>query len=333
MQLSTSKNKYSVSRRDFIKVCGVMAVGMGLPFSAGEKIAEAASDIKRRPPVIWLHGQECTGCTESLLRSSHPSLASLILDLISLDYHETLCAGAGHQAEASRKKSMKENEGKFVLVVEGSVPLKDDGRYCMVGGEPFTELVKEAADKAAAIIAIGSCASWGGLQSTGTNPTGAVGIPEFLKGKTVVTIPGCPPNPQNFLSTVLHFLTFKKLPDLDSKGRPKFAYGRLIHENCERRPHFDAQRFAYKFGDEGHKKGYCLYKLGCKGPVTYANCPSILFNEMGTGTWPVGTGHPCFGCSEENVGYTIPLFSQVEIQKFANSKDECLECHEGHEKK
>jgi hydrogenase small subunit len=305
-----------------------MAVSMGLPMSAGAKIAEAASNPKKRPPVIWLHGQECTGCTETLLRSTHPSLAHLILDLISLDYHETLSAGAGHQAEASREKCMKENAGKYILVVEGSIPLKDDGIYCTVGGHPFVDIVAETASKAAAVIAMGSCASWGGLQATDPNPTGAVGVKDVLN-TPVVNIPGCPPNPYNFLSTVLHFLTFGRLPELDDKGRPKFAYGRLIHEHCERRPHFDAQRFAYKFGDEGHKQGYCLYKLGCKGPVTYANCSTILFNDVST--WPVGIGHPCFGCTEKGVGYTMPLHNQAELTMFATHKDECLECHEGHE--
>ncbi len=302
-----------VSRRDFIKFCGIMAVSMGLPLSAGTQIAEAITNPKRRPPVIWLHGQECTGCTESLLRTSHPSLEHLILDLISLDYHETLNAGAGHQAEAALHQSVKENAGKFILVVEGSAPLKDGGKYCMIAGRPFVDIVKETAAKAAAVIAIGSCASWGGVQSSPPNPTGATGIPEVLKGTTVVSIPGCPPNPYNFLSTVLYFLTFGKLPALDEKARPKFAYGRLIHENCERRPHFDAGRFADTFGDEGHRQGYCLYKLGCKGPITHANCPAILFNEVGAGAWPVGTGHPCFGCTEQAVGFKIPLHTQAEI--------------------
>ncbi len=302
-----------VSRRDFMKFCGIMAVSMGLPLCAGTQIAEAITNPKRRPPVIWLHGQECTGCTESLLRTSHPSLEHLILDLISLDYHETLNAGAGHQAEAALHQSVKENAGKFILVVEGSAPLKDGGKYCMIAGRPFVDIVRETAAKAAAVIAIGSCASWGGVQSSPPNPTGATGIPEVLKGTTVVSIPGCPPNPYNFLSTVLYFLTFGKLPALDEKARPKFAYGRLIHENCERRPHFDAGRFADTFGDEGHRQGYCLYKLVCKGPITHANCPAILFNEVGAGAWPVGTGHPCFGCTEQAVGFKIPLHTQAEI--------------------
>ena len=303
-----------LSRRSFMQFCGTMAVGMGLPLTAGVKIAEAVASPKKRPPVIWLHGQECTGCTESLLRPSHPTLEHLLLDLISLDYHETLSAGAGHQAEASMKKSMKENAGKYILVIEGAIPLKDKGIYCMVGGRPFVDIVREVAEKAAAIISIGSCASWGGIQSTFPNPTGAVGAPEVLKGKTIVTIPGCPPNAYNFLSTVIHFLTFGKLPALDHLNRPKFAYGKLIHENCERRPHFDSGRFAEKFGDEGHRNGYCLYKLGCKGPSTWCNCPAVLFNDAGAGSWPVGTGHPCFGCSEEGVGFHIPLHTQSDVE-------------------
>jgi hydrogenase small subunit len=304
-----------ISRRDFMKYCSIMASSMGLSAGLAPKIAEAIADPAKRPPVIWLHGQECTGCTETLLRPSHPTLESLILDVISLDYHETLNTGSGHQAEAALQQSMKENAGKYVLVIEGAIPVKDGGIYCKIGGKTFLSMVEEAAVGAAAIIAIGSCAAWGGIPSAHPNPTGATSAPVVLKGKTVVTIPGCPPNPYNFLSTVVHFLTFGKLPELDALGRPKFAYGRLIHENCERRPHFDAGRFAEKFGDDGHRQGWCLYKLGCKGPVTHANCPEILFNDVGGGTWPVGTGHPCFGCTEQGVGFNIPMFTQAEVSQ------------------
>ncbi|MBU0481406.1 MAG: hydrogenase small subunit [Proteobacteria bacterium] len=307
-----------VSRRDFMKFCTVMAASMGLPLEVAPQIAEAITSA-RRPTVIWLSGQGCTGCTETLLRPSHPTLESLILDLISLDYNETLNVGAGHQAEDFMHRSIEENHGKFILVVEGAIPLKDGGVYCQIAGRPFVDIVKETAAKAAALVAIGSCASWGGIPSSGPNPTGATGLPQVLKGHTVVTIPGCPPNPYNFLSTVLHFLTFKKLPALDEKGRPKFAYGRLIHENCERRPHFDAGRFAEKFGDDGHRQGYCLYKLGCKGPMTYANCPAVPFCDVGSGAWPVGTGHPCFGCTEQGVGFTIPLHTQAEVKQITPS--------------
>ncbi len=302
----------SFSRRDFLKFCTATAVYLGLPASYGVKIAEAATNAKKRPPVIWLSGQACTGCVETLLRTNHPTLEKLILELIALDYNETLNTGAGRQAEDYKQKSIEENAGKFILVVDGAVPTKDGGIYCQVDGHNFIDIVKETAARAAAVIAIGSCASWGGIPSADPNPTGAKGLPDVLKS-AVVTIPGCPPNPYNFLSTVLHFLTFNSLPDLDDKGRPKFAYGRLIHDNCERRPHFDAARFAEQFGDEGHRKGYCLYKLGCKGPQTYANCPAILFNDIGSGAWPVGTGHPCFGCTEEGVGFTAPLHSPAHV--------------------
>lgn len=303
-----------VSRRDFLKVCSAMAVYMGLPASLGPKIAEAAEAAKKRPPVIWLSAQECTGCTESIVRTNHPSLEHLILDLISLEYHETLSTGAGHQAEEFRAKSIEENKGKFILVVDGSIPVKDGGIYCKIAGRTALDILKETAPKAAAVISIGSCASWGGVPSSPPNPTGATPAYKILEGTgiPVINIPGCPPNGYNFLSTVLYYVTFKKLPELDDKLRPKFAYGRLIHENCERRPHFDAGRFAEQFGDEGHRKGYCLYKLGCKGPETYNNCPTLNYDDMEV--WPVNTGHPCFGCSEEGVGFNVPLHTPADVK-------------------
>lgn len=301
-----------VSRRDFMKYCIVLASGMGLPLGMAAKIAEAIASPKR-PPVIWISGQACTACPETLLRATHPTLEHLILDLISLDYHETLSVAAGHQAEEAKAHSMKENKGKYILVVDGSVPTKDGGIYCMIAGKTMLDTVKETAADAAAVIAIGSCASWGGIPSSPPNPTGATPVHKIITDKPVVNIPGCPPNPYNFLSTVLYYLTLKKLPELDDQGRPKFAYGRLIHENCERRPHFDAGRFAIEFGDDNHRKGYCLYKLGCKGPETFNNCPTLLFGDVGAGSWPVGTGHPCFGCSESDVGFFIPQFTHARL--------------------
>lgn len=305
-----------LTRREFLKYCTGVAATLGLSSMMGIRIAEAAT-APTRPPVIWLSAQECTGCTESLLRAYHPTLETLILDMISLDYHETLCAGAGHQAEAFKAKSMQENRGKYILIVDGSIPTKDGGVYCMVAGRPILDAVREAAEGAAAIIGIGSCASWGGIPSSDPNPTGAKSVQAVLPGKTVINVPGCPPNPYNFLSTVLYLLTFGKPPALDIQSRPKFAYGRLIHENCERRPHFDAGRFALEFGDFGHRQGFCLYKIGCKGPETHANCPAIGFGDVGENNWPVGIGHPCFGCTEEGVGFTKPLHSLAVVKTFA----------------
>ncbi len=300
-----------LDRREFLKFCTGVAATLGLSSTAAMQIAEAAAAGKR-PPVIWLSGQECTGCSETLLRATHPTLESLILETISLDYHETLSVAAGHQAEAAKQASMEANKGKYILVIEGAIPTKDDGIYCKIANKTMLKHVEEAAEHAAAVVAIGSCASWGGVASTPPNPTGAAGAPEVLAGKTVVTIPGCPPNPYNLLATVLHFLTFNKLPELDDKGRPMFAYGRLVHENCERRPHFDAGRFALEFGDKGHRQGWCLYKLGCKGPETYANCPAILFGDVGSASWPVGTGHPCIGCTEQGVVFQKSIHALAE---------------------
>ena len=303
-----------LSRRDFMKICTAAAVYMGLDASVGAQIAEAAT--ARRLPVIWIEGQDCTGCTETLLRATHPTLEHLILDLISLDYHETLLSGCGKQANDALAAAIK--AGGYVLVAEGSFPTKDGGIYCKVGGKPVIDILAEAGKNAAACIAIGSCSSWGGMPSADPNPTGAKSAAEIFKMKgldklAVMNIPGCPPNPYNFLSAVLYFVTFGKLPDLDDKGRPKFAYGRLIHENCERRAHFDAGRFAEKFGDAGHEQGWCLYKLGCKGPETYNNCSTLKFGDVGADSWPVGMGAPCFGCSEQGVGYTVGLHTPARI--------------------
>ncbi len=310
--LSTgSAPREGVDRRDFVKVCTMAAAAVGLPASAGLKMAEAA-EAGLKPSVIWLHFQECTGCTESLLRTSHPGIAELILDLVSLDYHETLFAAAGYQIEEALHQAMEENAGKFICVVEGAIPTKDGGIYCQIAGRTAMDILQEVGSKAGAVIAIGSCASWGGIPSAAPNPTGAVGAPEILEGIPVVTLPGCPANPYNFLGTALQFATFGTLPALDDKNRPLFAYGRVIHDQCPRRAHFDAGRFVRQYGDEGHKLGYCLFAMGCKGPVTHANCSVADFGEI-PGAWPIGLGHPCFGCTEKGVGFSIGQFTEATL--------------------
>ncbi len=303
---------HGINRRDFMKLCAALSATMGLSGKAAAEMSDAMASSER-PPVIWIGAQECTGCTESLLRATHPTLENLVLDVIALEYHEVLSSAFGEQAEENKHNAMEKYKGKYVLVVDGSIPDKDGGVYCMVAGKPILEHIKEAAEGAAAIIAIGSCSAWGGVPATGGNPTGAKSLEAILPGKTVINIPGCPPNPHNFLATVAHIITFNKLPKLDSKNRPLFAYERLIHENCERRPHFDAGRFAKEFGDEGHRQGWCLYHLGCKGPETYGNCPTLEFCDIGGGIWPVGIGHPCYGCNEEGVGFTKGIFQLANV--------------------
>jgi len=316
-----------MNRRDFMKFCTGVAATMGLSGGAAVKMAHAVAN-PQRPPVIWLSGQQCTGCTETLLRSHHPTLETLILDMISLDYNETLSTPAGNLAEEARHASMKENWGKYLLIVDGSIPTRDGGVYCKIAGRTIAEHVAEAAEGAVAVISMGSCAAWGGIPSSDPNPTEARSVQELIQGKTsiqpanlaaisgkpIINIPGCPPNPHNVLSVALHFVTFGTLPELDEQNRPKFAYGRLIHENCERRPHFDAGRFAIEFGDEGHRQGWCLYKLGCKGPMTHANCPAIEFGDVGGGAWPIGVGAPCFGCTEKGVGFSMPIHSLADVK-------------------
>jgi hydrogenase small subunit len=305
-----------VSRRSFLQLCTALMVTapVGLALTEKSTVMKVAQQVgnARRPSVIWLHFQDCTGCSETLLRTSAPDVADLILNVISLDYHETLMAASGAQAESALKKAIQENAGKYILVVEGSIPSKDDGVYMELGGRPALQVLKDVAAQAAAVVAIGSCASWGGVPSADPNPTGAVGVDFVVSGKPIVNLPGCPPNPYNLLAVVLEYVTMGKLPALDEFHRPKFAYERVIHENCPRRAHFDAGRFAMSFGDEGHRKGWCLYKLGCKGPVTHAACSTRHFNET-PGVWPIGIGVPCLGCTEKEVVWRMGTFDTVPI--------------------
>jgi hydrogenase small subunit len=305
-----------VSRRSFMQLCSVLmaTAPAGLALTSKKSVFQLAAAIgkTKRPSVIWLHFQDCTGCTETLLRTSAPDVAHLILDVISLDYHETLMAASGAQAEAALHSAMTDNAGKYVLVVEGAIPMKDNGVYMEMNSRPGVEVLREVAAQAAAVIAIGSCAAWGGVPSADPNPTGAVGVDSIITNKPIINLPGCPPNPYNLIGVVLEYVTMGKLPALDEVGRPRFAYDRVIHENCPRRAHFDAGRFATTFGDEGHRKGWCLYKLGCKGPVTHAACSTRHFNEI-PNCWPIGAGIPCMGCTEKDVLWKIPTFQTVPI--------------------
>jgi hydrogenase small subunit len=304
------------SRRHFLSFCGKLAViapmGLAITSKLTPEAIAATIGAAKRPSVIWLHMQDCTGCSETLLRTSQPDLATLILNIISLDYHETVMAASGHDAELALEDAMNANDGKFICVVEGSIPTKDEGRYLYLAGKPGIQQLENVTKRAAAVVSIGSCASWGGVSSSGPNPTGATGVDQLIKNKPVVNIPGCPPNPYILLATVLEYATTGKIPALDELHRPKFAYDRTIHEHCPRRAHFDAGRFAKVFGDDGHRQGWCLYRLGCKGPVTHASCSTRSFNEV-VDAWPIGIGHPCVGCTEQMVGFKTPIFETVQI--------------------
>ena len=283
-----------VSRRDFMKYCATVAAAMGMGPAFAPKVAEALTSPKR-PSVVYLHMAECTGCSEAVLRTTQPFIDELILDVISLDYHETIMAAAGEMAEKALHDAVNSPNG-FIAVVEGAVPTAEGGIYGAVGGKTMLSICEEILPKAAAVISIGACACYGGVQAAKPNPTKAMGVNEAMKshGITAINVPGCPPNPINFVGTVVHYLT-KGMPELDDNGRPVLFYGETVHEHCPRLPHFDNDEFAPSFDSEEARNGYCLYQLGCKGPFTYNNCPTVKFNQT---NFPIEAGHPCIGCSE-----------------------------------
>jgi hydrogenase small subunit len=285
------------NRRDFMKFASMMTAFIGLEKSSIGQVAKAM-ETKSRIPIIWLHFQECTCCSESFIRSSHPMVADILLDMVSLDYTETLMAASGIQAEQSLKNTMSKYKGEYILCVEGSVPLAADGVYCMIGGKTSMQILDEAAAGAKAIIAWGSCASNGCVQSAKPNPTQATPIHKLIKGKPIIKVPGCPPIGEVMAGVIVHLLTFGTIPELDRVGRPKAFYSKRVHDTCYRRPYFDAGLFVETFDDENARKGYCLYKVGCKGPSTYNACGVMKWN--GGTSFPIQSGHGCIGCSEEN---------------------------------
>jgi hydrogenase small subunit len=292
--LGEGLRRHGVSRRGFLKFCAATASLMALPPSMASAIA-AALEQARRPSVIWLSFQECTGCTESLTRSHSPSLESLIFDYISLDYHHTLQAASGEAAERARQQAMQDNAGSYLVVVDGSTPLGHPG-YSTIAGVSNRQILEETVKGAAAVVAVGTCAAFGGLPKAAPNPTGAVPVQAIVKDKPIINVPGCPPVPVVITGVLAHFLTFHALPELDASRRPKAFFGQSIHDRCYRRPFYDKGLFARSFDDQGAKAGWCLYRLGCKGPMTYNACATLRWN--GGVSWPVGSGHPCLGCAE-----------------------------------
>ena len=300
---------HGVSRRDFLKYCSAMGALLAVPGTFTARIAEAI-ESDTRPPVIWLEFQDCAGDSESLLRANRPGVGELVLDHISLDYHETIMAAAGHQAEASKHATVEKYRGQYICVVEGSIPTGAKGAYCTIGGHSAVDILKEVGGNAGLVIAVGSCSSYGGLPAAYPNPTDAKSVRDLLPGKTVINLPGCPMNVDNLTGTIVHYLTFGSAPAMDRFGRPKFAYGKRIHDNCERRGHFDAGQYVEQWGDYGHRQGWCLYKMGCKGPETFHNCPTLRWNEGVS--WPVMAGHGCVGCSEPGFFDTMmPMYRRL----------------------
>ena len=295
--------RQGVSRRDFLNWCTYTASILALPPSASQAIAQALA-TKPRPSVIWLSVQECTGCSESILRSFEPTLESLMFDQFSLDYHHVLQAAAGNAAEQARDRAIEQNFGKYVLVIDGGIPLDLDGYYSTTGGKSGRDLVRGAAKGAALIIAVGTCAAYGGIPAASPNPTGAGGVHDALRelidnkdvAAPIINVPGCPLVPEVMTGVVVYFLTYGKPPDLDNLGRPLPFFGRTVHDDCPRLPFFNQGLFAESFDDEGAQRGYCLKDLGCKGPTTFNACTTVKWNQKTS--FPMFSGHGCLGCAQ-----------------------------------
>ncbi|MBL6748894.1 MAG: hydrogenase small subunit [Nevskia sp.] len=292
-----------MSRRGFLQFCAYMTTLLALPASAAQDI-EQALRTKPRPSVIWISIQECTGCSESLLRSFEPTLEGLILDQFSLDYHHVLQAAAGRAAEAAREAAIKKAWGKYVLIVDGGIPQGADGALSTTGGRAGIEILQTAAQGAALIVAVGTCAAYGGIPAAAPNPTEATGAAKALTelrdaGKVsapVINVPGCPPVPEVMTGVIAYYLAYGKAPPLDDLLRPVPFFGRTVHDDCPRLPFYNKGLFARSFDDEGARQGHCLLELGCKGTVTFNACTVVKWNQ-GTG-FPMKAGHGCLGCSQ-----------------------------------
>ena len=303
-----------LDRREFLKFCASVVALFSLPVTSVPTFAQNLKKAQRLP-VIWLSFQECTGCTESLTRAFAPTIEDLIFNFLSLDYHHTLQAVSGEAAEAARLQTMKQHHGSYLLIVDGSVPTGLDGAYSTIAGMSNLAMLRETIEGAVAVIAMGSCASYGGLAKAKPNPTGAMGVDELMSAgmiakKPLVNTPGCPPMPVAITGTLAYYLAFKRLPLLDEQKRPEAFYHHTVHEQCYRYHFFVEGKFAKSFDDEGTRKGWCLYELGCRGPVTHNACAKFKWN--GGTSFPVESGHPCLGCSEPNFWDSGSFYQKVD---------------------
>jgi hydrogenase small subunit len=316
-QLFDYLRRRGVSRRGFLKFCAALTSTMALPPALLPQVVQALEKA-RRPSVILLPFQECTGCTESLTRSHGATLEQLIFEAVSLDYQHTLQAASGEAAEAARHEAMQANWNEYLLVVDGAVPLGNPA-FCTIAGRSAVDLLTETAKGAKAIIAVGTCAAFGGIPMANPNPTQAVSVSEIIRDKPIVNVSGCPPIPVVITAVLTHLLTFGALPELDSLGRPKVFYGQSIHDRCYRRPFYERGQFAESFDDEGARKGWCLYKLGCKGPVTYNACATVKWNN-GT-SFPIEAGHGCIGCAEPGFWDRGGFYDAMSVTRWGTAKD------------
>ena len=318
-----------VTRRSFMKLCGAIAAAAGLSQLAAPKVAQAVEDSVigaasgKLCPAIWIEGASCTGCTESFAQVDTPDPATVVLEMLSLNYSETLSAAAGYSMEEAKAQTIEKFKGEYILVYEGAVLEKWGGQALRVANEPGTKHLLEAAENAKYVVAFGSCAVNGGWMGATPNSSDALGVQQFLRKNNVATpvvnIPGCPGNPEHLVAVLVDVLLVGKVPELTDQGKPKQIFGQTVHDNCERRGHFENGEFVREFGSAEEAKGYCLYALGCRGPQTYANCGVTLWNHGRS--WCVQAGSPCIGCCEADPNDPAQNWVQVNTPFYERHRD------------
>ncbi len=288
-----------ISRKRFLQISAGSIAGIALSNLWLPKLLSAsnATNGKGRLPIIWFQAQACSGCPVSFINTEYPGVDEVLIEVIVLEYHPVIMGATGDLALSVIDRMIAEESGKYILVVDGSIPLEEDGLYCTVGEKdekPITALewINKISESALAVVAVGTCATWGGIPAAPPNPTGAVPASQVIKDKPIINIPGCPPHPDWMVGTIVNVLKYG-IPELDSLGRPVMFFGpdKLIHDNCELRQYFDTGIFAMNFGEKG-----CLYELGCKGPV--AHCDAATRGWNSGVNWCNRSGGPCIGCTE-----------------------------------
>lgn len=287
----------AISRRDFLKYCVATAGVLGLRASGLTKLQEVLA-AEGEPPVVWLQGQGCTGCSTSLLNTIHyTTIDDLLLNTIDLEFHPTVMAAAGDLAVSAAGAAY--TTGGYVLVVEGAIPTAEGGKYCYLWpGMTALDAVTTFSRNAALILAVGTCAAYGGIPAGMPNPTGAKGVSDIVGRGGVIDLPGCPAHPDWIVGTIAHILAYGAPPELGHGRRPVAYYGDdALHDSCTRYQDCENDIYAQELGQPG-----CLKKLGCQGQETHADCPIRKWNSPAQGeygvNWCIDAGSPCHGCTE-----------------------------------
>jgi hydrogenase small subunit len=277
-----------------LKLSGCGDSTAGQSFAASGRPQQAPqTDI--RMPVVWIETGVCTGCAEALLDCTDPAADSL-LSTVRLEFQETLMDLSGAAAIAQLDSVVQANVGRYALIVDGAIPTGEFARLTSLGtgadGQELTaeHLVKRLAGGATAVVALGTCAAWGGIPASGANPYRHAPV-AAVTGAGVVRLPGCPPHGQWIAGTLATLLASAPL-DLDAQSRPRAYYGKVVHETCPRKPYFKNDAFASVPGDPER----CLFELGCRGPVAPGDCASRLWNGQSS---CIGANYPCRGCTEQ----------------------------------